>query len=195
MSHKQIQKMVGLAIFTAVVIVLQLLGSFIKVGTFSISLVLIPIVVGAAVYGAGAGAFLGGVFGVVVTIACINGSDWGGNLLFTQSPALTILICMVKGIAAGAAAGWVYRLLTGKNAYLAVAVSALAAPVVNTGLFCLGMRFFFYDTLVAWAAGQSLVYYVFIGLIGVNFLLETLINLVCSPIILRILNAVKRVEK
>lgn len=195
MSHKQIQKMVGLAIFTAVVIVLQLLGSFIKVGTFSISLVLIPIVVGAAVYGAVAGAFLGGVFGVVVTIACINGSDWGGNLLFTQSPALTILICMVKGIAAGAAAGWVYRLLAGKNAYLAVAVSALAAPVVNTGLFCLGMRFFFYDTLVAWAAGQSLVYYVFIGLIGVNFLLETLINLVCSPIILRILNAVKRVEK
>ena len=195
MSHKQIQKMVGLAIFTAVVIVLQLLGSFIKVGTFSISLVLIPIVVGAAVYGAGAGAFLGGAFGVVVTIACINGSDWGGNLLFTQSPALTILICMVKGIAAGAAAGWVYRLLAGKNAYLAVAVSALAAPVVNTGLFCLGMRFFFYDTLVAWAAGQSLVYYVFIGLIGVNFLLETLINLVCSPIILRILNAVKRVEK
>lgn len=195
MSHKQIQKMVGLAIFTAVVIVLQLLGSFIKVGTFSISLVLIPIVVGAAVYGAGAGAFLGGVFGVVVTIACINGSDWGGNLLFTQSPALTILICMVKGIAAGAAAGWIYRLLAGKNAYLAVAVSALAAPVVNTGLFCLGMRFFFYDTLVAWAAGQSLVYYVFIGLIGVNFLLETLINLVCSPIILRILNAVKRVEK
>lgn len=195
MSHKQIQKMVGLAIFTAVVIVLQLLGSFIKVGSFSISLVLIPIVVGAAVYGAGAGAFLGGVFGVVVTIACINGSDVGGNLLFTQSPALTILICMVKGIAAGAAAGWVYRLLAGKNAYLAVAVSALAAPVVNTGLFCLGMRFFFYDTLVAWAAGQSLVYYVFIGLIGVNFLLETLINLVCSPIILRILNAVKRVEK
>lgn len=195
MSHKQIQKMVGLAIFTAVVIVLQLLGSFIKVGTFSISLVLIPIVVGAAVYGAGAGAFLGGVFGVVVTIACINGSDVGGNLLFTQSPALTILICMVKGIAAGAAAGWVYRLLAGKNAYLAVAVSALAAPVVNTGLFCLGMRFFFYDTLVARAAGQSLVYYVFIGLIGVNFLLETLINLVCSPIILRILNAVKRVEK
>ena len=195
MSHKQIQKMVGLAIFTAVVIVLQLLGSFIKVGSFSISLVLIPIVVGAAVYGVGAGAFLGGVFGVVVTIACINGSDVGGNLLFTQSPALTILICMVKGIAAGAAAGWVYRLLAGKNAYLAVAVSALAAPVVNTGLFCLGMRFFFYDTLVAWAAGQSLVYYVFIGLIGVNFLLETLINLVCSPIILRILNAVKRVEK
>ena len=195
MSHKQIQKMVGLAIFTAVVIVLQLLGSFIKVGSFSISLVLIPIVVGAAVYGAGAGAFLGGVFGVVVTIACINGSDVGGNLLFTQSPALTILICMVKGIAAGAAAGWVYRLLAGKNAYLAVAVSALAAPVVNTGLFCLGMRFFFYDTLVAWAAGQSLVYYVFIGLIGVNFLLETLINLVCSPISLRILNAVKRVEK
>lgn len=48
MSDKKIKKMVGLAIFTAIVVVLQLLGSFIKVGSFSISLVLIPIVVGAA---------------------------------------------------------------------------------------------------------------------------------------------------
>lgn len=195
MSHKQIQKLVGLAIFAAVVVVLQLLSSLIKIGTFSISLVLIPIVVGAAVYGPSAGAFLGGVFGLIVTIACVNGSDAGGNILFTQSPFLTILICMLKGIAAGWAAGLVYRLLAKKNAYVAVAVSALTAPVVNTGLFCLGLQFCFHDILVTWAAGQELVYYVFVGLVGVNFLLEVAINLVCNPIILRILNAVKRAEQ
>ena len=56
------QRMVGLAIFTAIIIVLQLVSTFIKFGPFSITLAMIPIVVGAAVYGAGAGAYLGGVF-------------------------------------------------------------------------------------------------------------------------------------
>ena len=60
------KKIAGVGLLTALVVVLQLLGSFIKFGTVSISLVLIPIVVGAALYGVGAGAWLGGVFAVVV---------------------------------------------------------------------------------------------------------------------------------
>ena len=52
------------AILTALVVVLQLLGSFVKLGMFSISLVLIPIVIGASVGGAKLGAWLGGVFGI-----------------------------------------------------------------------------------------------------------------------------------
>ena len=54
-----VHTLTGVAIFTAIVIVLQLLGSFVRFGPFSISLVLIPIVVGAALYGPGAGAWLG----------------------------------------------------------------------------------------------------------------------------------------
>lgn len=50
------KKIAGVGLLTALVVVLQLLGSFIKFGTVSISLVLIPIVVGAALYGVGAGA-------------------------------------------------------------------------------------------------------------------------------------------
>ena len=68
-SNGKTRRLAGLALFTAIVVVLQLLGSFIKVGPFAVSLVLIPIVVGAAVYGVSAGAWLGFVFGVVVTIA------------------------------------------------------------------------------------------------------------------------------
>ena len=186
MSDKKIKKMVGLAIFTAIVVVLQLLGSFIKVGSFSISLVLIPIVVGAAVYGPGAGAYLGGVFGAVVSIACVNGSDAGGYVLFSARPFLTVLVCMLKGILAGAAAGGVFTLVSKKNAYLGVFLAAIAAPVVNTGLFCLSLELFFHDILVERAAGTDLVYYIFVGLVGVNFLLELAVNLVCSPVIFRI---------
>ena len=58
--------MVGIAVLAALVVVLQLLSSVIKIGTVSITLTLIPIVVGAAFYGPGAGAILGTVFGLVV---------------------------------------------------------------------------------------------------------------------------------
>ena len=74
--------MVGIAVLAALVVVLQLLSSVIKIGTVSITLTLIPIVVGAAFYGPGAGAILGTVFGLVVTINSATGADTGGNLVF-----------------------------------------------------------------------------------------------------------------
>ena len=192
MSDKKIKKMVGLSIFTAIVVVLQLLGSFIKIGTFSFSLVLIPIVVGAAVYGPGAGAFLGGVFGAVVTIACANGSDYGGSILFTANPFLTIFICMLKGILAGAAAGGVYNLAAKKNVYLGVFLAAVAAPVVNTGLFCLSLELFFRSILVDWPAGRIWSITFLSCWLGVNFLLELAANVVCSPVIFRIIKLVRK---
>ena len=54
--------MVGTALLTAIVVVLQFLGFFLRFSTFSISLVLMPIVIGAALYGIGTGAWLGLVF-------------------------------------------------------------------------------------------------------------------------------------
>ena len=48
--NNKVKKLVGIGLFTAIVVALQLLGGGIKFGIFSISLVLVPIVVGAAVY-------------------------------------------------------------------------------------------------------------------------------------------------
>ena len=50
------QKVVGMGLFTAIIVALQMLASAIKFGPFSITLVLAPIVIGAALYGIGAGA-------------------------------------------------------------------------------------------------------------------------------------------
>ena len=41
-KNNNTQKIVGLGLFTAIVIVLQLMGSFIRFGTFSISLEHLP---------------------------------------------------------------------------------------------------------------------------------------------------------
>ncbi len=191
MNHNKIVRMATLAILTAIVVVLQLMGSFIHIGPVAISLTLIPIVVGAAMLGTSAGAFLGFVFGLVVTIACVNGTDMGGNMMFVANPPLTVFLCLLKGTAAGAVAGLIYKALSAKNKLAAVLVAAIAAPVTNTGIFCAALALFYQPTLVAWANGTDLLVYMFVGLVGVNFIVETLINVVCSPIILRIIDAVK----
>ena len=172
--------------------VLQLLGSFIKVGPFAVSLVLIPIVVGAAVYGVKAGAWLGFVFGVVVTIAVVTGADAGGYIMFSARPVMTVIVCLLKGTAAGYVAGLVYRAISKKNALAGVIVAAAAAPVVNTGLFVLAMLLFYQPQLQAWAGDTAVATYIVTGLVGVNFLLELGVNLVLSPTITRLIAAGKK---
>ena len=121
-SNGKTRRLAGLALFTAIVVVLQLLGSFIKVGPFAVSLVLIPIVVGAAVYGVSAGAWLGFVFGVVVTIAVVTGADEGGYIMFSARPVMTVLVCLIKGTAAGYVAGLLYRAIGKKHPLAGVIV-------------------------------------------------------------------------
>ena len=186
-SMKKTKALVGMAIFTAIVVVLQLLAGSIRIGPFSPSLVLIPIVIGAATYGAAAGGWLGLVFGLVVLIACISGADVGGNLMWNFNPFMTAVICLVKGGLAGLLSGLVFRLLEKKNQIAATVAAAIVCPVVNTGLFCIGAVLAFRPLLEQWAGGADLLSYVFLGLIGVNFLIEMGINVVLSPIVVRIL--------
>ena len=183
------QRLTGLALMTGIIIVLQIVASFIKFGPFTITLAQAPLIIGAALYGAGAGAYLGGVFGVVVFIACVAGWDMGGNILFTARPLVTLILCVVKGALAGLAAGAVYRALAQRSPMAGSILAGIMCPVVNTGIFCLGLAGFYYDTLVAWAGGTALVYYVITVLVGLHFLLEMAINLVLSAVIVRVFKA------
>ena len=190
------QKLTVLSIFTAVIIVLQVLCTFIRFGPFSITLALAPIIIGAALYGPGAGAYLGGVFGVVVLLTGVFGWD-GGTVMYLmgQNALACILICIGKGVAAGWISGLVYKLFEKKNMHLAVILAAIICPVVNTALFVLGMMLFYMDTLQAWSGGQNMVYFVFIGLAGVNFLVELGVNLVLSSGITSIIRYAKKRER
>lgn len=176
-------------VLTAIVIVLQLFASAIKFGPFQVSLVLIPIVLGAAMCNQYVSAFLGLVFGAVVLL---NGD---AAAFLTINPVGTIVTVLVKGAACGFAAGLVYKLAAKVNTYLGVILSAVAAPVINTGIFLIGCRLFFWDTINEWATGagfENTVSYMFIGLVGANFLFELGINVVLSPVIIRIMKAVKK---
>lgn len=189
MKHETVKRMVGLALLAALVVVLQTVASGIRVGPIPITLTLVPIVIGAILYGPGAGAGLGAVFGLVTAIAGLTGADTGTQALIQASPFWTLATCLVKAAAAGWAAGLAYRALRRRQT-LGCIVAAIAAPVVNTGLFLLAMVTVLRASLEAWAGGTDLVYYVFVVLTGVNFLVELGINAVLSIAIARIVQVV-----
>lgn len=172
-------------LLTAIVIVLQMLGSFIRLGPFQICLVLLPIVIGAATCGTGVSTWLGFVFGLVVLL---NGD---------AAPFLaidvfgTIITVMLKGIASGLAAGLIYKLFSKINRYFAVVAAALVCPFVNTGIFLLGCRIFFFAAIKDWGIADGFdnaVQYMFLGLVGGNFLVELGSNILLSPVIVRLIN-------
>ena len=203
MESKRIatRTLTGMALFTAIVVVLQFLGAFVRFGPFSISLVLIPIVVGAALYGPAAGAWLGFVFGLVVLLS-------GDAAAFLAvNPLGTILTVLVKGAGAGFLAGLVYRALEKgdsftvktdegvvegpkkRSSFLAPVAAAITCPVVNTGIFLVGCLLFFMPTVTEWATAMgfpSVGNYMIFGLVGGNFLFELLFNIVLSPVIVRL---------
>lgn len=174
------------AVLTALVVILQMMGSFIHLGPFSISLVLIPIVIGAAVCGVGVSTWLGFVFGVVVLA-----TGDAAAFLAVHVPG-TILTVLIKGLACGFLAGLSYRLTAKYNRYAAVAIAAIVCPLVNTGVFLLGCLLFFMETVSAWAQaagfGSAGAYMLFV-LVGGNFLFELGLNLILSPAVVRLLNA------
>lgn len=181
------------AVMTALVIILQYLGSFIKLGPFSISLVLIPIVIGTATCGKGIGAWLGFVFGIIVLL-----SGDAAAFLTVNAPG-TIITVLLKGTACGFISGLayegMYKLLKG-NSYFSTVAAAIVCPTVNTGIFLLGCLVFFMDTITGWAEaaglGGGVAHYMIFGLVGGNFLVELAINIIFSPIIVRIINVVKK---
>ena len=188
-TRRQVEQLALLALLTAMVAVLAYFGGFIKIGGLaSISLTLIPVVIGAALCGPWAGAWLGAVAGAIF-FATADAVFWFG----LNVPG-TIITVLLKGALSGLCAGYAYKLLEKVNKYLAVLISAIVCPVVNTGIFLLGCRLFFFDAVQSGAAGEgmSVFAYMIVVFVGLNFVFELLANIVLSPTILRILNIGKK---
>lgn len=184
----KVQKLTLTALLTALVVILQLLGGFIRIGTFSVSLVLVPIVLGAALLGPWAGGWLGLVFGTVVLISGDAAWFMGMNLVGT------VITVLVKGSIAGLVSGAIYKLIEKKNRTAAIFTSAALCPIVNTAVFFCGCWLFFFDglTSVAMDSGKSLLAYIIIVLIGGNFVFELIFNLLLAPVILRLVEVGKK---
>ncbi len=197
-TQEKTLRLVQVALLAAIIVLLQQIVIPLP-GGLTLSLVLVPIVVGAALFGPAIGAALGGVFGVVVTILVMTGRAGDlSTMMWLANPLVTALVCLAKGTAAGWVAGLIAAALKNKTK-VGVLLAAAAAPIVNTGIFLLGMLTVFRGVMMEFAdkigmGGTSAVYFAVVVLVGVNFIVEFAANVVLSPAITSIVNAVKKMR-
>ena len=189
-KRKKIETITTAAMMTALVIVFQCIATYTTFfGPFSTAIGLIPIIIGAALCGPTIGAWLGLVFGIVVL------ATGGANLFFAFDVPGTLITVLVKGMACGFAAGMVNKLLKRFNKTVAAITAAIVCPIVNTGIFLLGGLIFFMPHAEAIAAIVQLEasgFSVFLALATANFLFELGMSIVLSPVIVRVLDIIKK---
>ena len=180
-SHDQIQKITGVAILAAIMMILQVAGNFIQLGPVSINLSLVPIALCAILYGPFAGGLLGLLSGVMVLFAPSTEAVFMPISVFG-----TVLVCLLKCTIAGVLGGLVYRLLRKKCLIASYVLCALTIAIVNTGLFALGSIIFFMPLLRENSTDYANAYaFLFLGMIGWNFIFEVVSASFVVPILMK----------
>ena len=193
-----------LGILLALVILLQWFASAIPMGSgVQLNLSLIPIVLGAIMFGMAGGAFLGLACGIVVLIQVVTVPSPFYTTIWAYSPVVTSFTCLLKTTIAGLVAGLLYKIIAKKIPLAAVFVAAGIIPVINTAIFILGCLCMgntmtvFRDILVndfAMTEFSEMNVFVFIlvGIVTFNFFIEFAINMVLAPAIHRVVLVVEK---
>lgn len=174
--NQKIKKITGVGVMLALTIVLQIVSSHIRFGTVEIALGLIPMILGACIYGPAAGFLLGSAQGIVIMLSPATLAAF-----MPVNPIATILLCILKTGLAGLASGYIYRALSKKNSLLGVGISSIISPIINTGIYICGVLIFFLEVY-----GNS-VSALIVGTLTINFLIEIVVMAILVPIFERIL--------
>ncbi len=178
--NNRVKKMAFIASFAALIVALQFFSNYVSFGPVSITLSLIPVAVGAILFGPSAGLFLGLVNGLIVLVAPSTLA-----IFMPHNAFATVFLCLFKMGFAGWVSGMIFRYLSQKNFTLAIVLSAISVPLVNTGIFILGTLVFFMPIIEQFAGeGASAISYLFLTFIGFNFIIEFVVNAGLSPVII-----------
>ncbi|MBO4216409.1 MAG: ECF transporter S component [Clostridia bacterium] len=152
----------------------------IHVGTIEITLVMIPVAVGAIVMGPWAGAILGGFFGLTSFMQCIGigvTSAFGATLL-SISPAYTMILCFVPRILMGFLVGLIYQLMSKaiKKNVINCAAASLLSALLNTVFFMTLLMLLFGKTeFIMGFRGEMKLLPFIVAFVGLNGLVEMIV--------------------
>lgn len=171
-------KMVRTALLTAIIFVMAFtpLGYF-KTGGLSITLLPVPVIIGAIVMGPMTGAVLGLAFGITSLIQCF-GLEPFGTALMGINPIGTILTCLVPRVLMGFLTGVIFAAFSrmDKKKLLSFAATSLLGALFNTVLFMSFLVLFFYKTdfiqKIISGMGTSGAFSFALGFVGINGLIE-----------------------
>lgn len=200
-TREKTLRMVQVALLMALEVVLTLLYIPTPISTINLNFGLIPIVIAAVFLGPLAGTLIGCVSGTVTAIQVLTVPSFFNTFLVSVNPVAACVISVLKTALAGFIIGLVYKAVSkgGKHSLLDYILASALCPIVNSGVFALGMFAFFGNALLADPTlstfGTGLVAIVFIGLIGVNFVVEFIVTTLLSPAVCKTLTAAKIFSK
>ena len=195
-SNTRTLKMVQLALFIAIIILMAFTPiGYIKTPAVEITLLIVPVTVGAIVLGPTAGAILGGTFGITSFIQCFGLSPFGSALLGIN-PIATFILCLVPRILMGWISGISFQAIkkVDKTKSISYLVGSLIGPILNTVFFMLALVLFFYNTDYIQGFVEALnaknAFLFVVAFVGINGLIEAGINFVIGSAISKTLDVV-----
>ena len=185
LTHEQIHKITLVGILTALAIVLAAMPIPGLAGS-PLTLILPVIVITGAICNPWVAAWITVIPSIIYTFR-------DAQLFLPYSPFGCILTMIAKGLLAGFISSLIYKMIAKKHPRLAVFTSSALAPVINSGVFLIGAYLFFWGALenIAFTNNVSMVE-LMLGLVGINFATELVINIILCPTILRIINIGKK---
>ena len=181
--------LVEMALLVAIILIMAFtpLG-YIKTVGIEITLIVVPVAVGAVTLGPTAGAILGGVFGFASFLRCFGLNAFGATLLGIN-PFLAFLVYVPTRILVGWLTGLIYQgLRKTKIPYTAsITVANLCCPLLNTTLFMGMLVIGFYQTEYIQSFVQTLgvsnPFWFVLAFVGINGLVEAVVCFVVGTAI------------
>ena len=176
--------LVELALLVAIILLMAFTPiGYIKTAGLEITLIVVPVAVGAVTLGPTAGAILGGVFGVTSFIQCFGMSAFG-TLLAGINPFFAFLVCVSPRILEGWLTGLIYRGLrkTKLPSGVSITFSNLCCPLLNTTFF-MGTLVILYAETMRTQFGMTKVIPFIAAFVGINGLVEALVCFVLGAAI------------
>lgn len=181
--------LVEMALLVAIILIMAFTPiGYIRTGGLEITLIVVPVAVGAVTLGPAAGAILGAVFGITSFIQCFGMSAFGAMLL-SINPFLTFLVCVPTRILMGWLTGLIYRGLvkTKLPSPVSVTIANLCCPLLNTTFFMGTLAGCFYHTeyiqSIATSLGTGNVFLFILAFVGVNGIVEAAVCFVVGAAI------------
>lgn len=193
--NSKVVYMAELALLIATVLIMAFTPiGYIRTLGLEITLIVVPVAIGAALMGPAGGAVLGAVFGLTSFYQCFGMSPFG-SVLLGISPVLTFITCVPTRILMGWLTGVIFKLLhnRAKTKKLAYYAASLAAPLLNTIFFMTCIVVFFFNTdyiqKIADKLGTASPFGFVLGFVGINGVVEAIACFVVASAVSRALAA------
>ena len=194
------KQFVEMALLTAIIVLLAFTPiGYIRTLGLEITLIVVPVTVGAVTLGPTAGAVLGAVFGITSFIQCFGMSPFGAVLLGIN-PLSTFVVCVVSRVLMGWLTGLICQGLQKATSVrrVSVVIANLCGPLLNTFFFMGTLILLFYGSDyiqgLAESMGASGPLAFVIAFVGINGAVEAVVCFIVGSAVSKALLTVNRVN-